>query len=62
MYILQVLKDYRNKYIKFNSWKAVGEKFGLDAPEVEKENSICTTHGRYLKKRKSVPSGSGRNA
>ena len=25
------LKDYKNKYIRFYSWKSIGEKFGLDA-------------------------------
>ena len=56
-------KDYKNKYIRLNSWKAIGEKFGLDAPEAERRYKNCrTSYGRYLKKRKSVPSGSGRNA
>ena len=57
------LKDYKNKYIKFNTWKAIGEAFGLDAPEVEKRyKSIGTSYGRYWNKRKSVPSVSGRDA
>ena len=56
-------KDCKNKYIRLNSWKAIGEKFGLDAPEAERRYKNCrTSYGRYLKKRKSVPSGSGRNA
>ena len=29
-------KDYEKKYIRLNSWKAMGEKFGLDAPEAER--------------------------
>ena len=29
-------KDYRNKIIIMNIWKAIGEKFGLDAAEAEK--------------------------
>ena len=29
-------KDYKNKYIRFNTSKAIGEKFGLDAPESER--------------------------
>ena len=41
----------------------MGEKFGLDAPEAERRYKNChTSCGRYLKKRKSVSSGSGRNA
>ena len=56
-------KDYKNKYIRLNSWKAMEEKFGLDAPEAERRYKNChTSCGRYLKKRKSVSSGSGRNA
>ena len=56
-------KDYKNKYIRLNSWKAIGEKFCLDAPEAERRYKNCrTSYGRYLKKRKSVPSGSRRNA
>ena len=56
-------KDYKNKYIRLNSWKAIGEKFGLDAPEGGRRYKNCRTScGRYLKKRKTVPSGSGRNA
>lgn len=26
-------KDYKNKFIRMNIWKAIGEKFGLDAAE-----------------------------
>lgn len=26
------LKDYKNKYIRFNTWKAIEEKFGLVVP------------------------------
>ena len=56
-------KDYKIKYIRLNSWKAMGEKFGLDAPKKERRYKNCrTSYGRHLKKRKSVPSGSGRNA
>ena len=55
--------DYKNEYISLNSWKAIAEKFGLDAPEAERSYKNChTSCGRYLKKQKSVPSGSGRNA
>ena len=44
-------KDYNNKYIRLNNWKAIGEKFGLDAPEAERKYKNCrTSYGRYLKK------------
>ena len=57
------LKDHKTKYIKFNTWKTVAEKFNLEASRVEKRyTSICTAYGRYFKKSKSVQSGSGRNA
>ena len=29
-------KDYKKKFITMNIWKAIGEKFGLDAAEAEK--------------------------
>ena len=31
-------KDYKDKFIWMNIWKAIGEKFGLDAAEAEKKN------------------------
>ena len=32
----KTFKDYKNKFIGMNIWKAIREKFGLDAAEVEK--------------------------
>ena len=29
--------DYKKKFIRMNIWKAIGEKFGLDAAEAEKK-------------------------
>ena len=56
-------KDYKNKFTRMNIWKAIGEKFGLDAAEAEKKyKNVRTAYGRYLRKKKSVPSGSGRDA
>ena len=34
-------KDFKNKYIRLNSWKAIGEKFGLDAPKAERRYKNC---------------------
>lgn len=49
------LKDYKIKYIKFNIWKIVVEKFNLEVFEVEKRYmSICIVYGCYFKKSKSV--------
>ena len=46
-----------------NIWKAIGEKFGLEAAEAEKKyKNVRTAYGRYLRKKKYVPSGCGRDA
>ena len=29
--------DYKNKFIRMNIWKAIGEKFGLDAAEADEK-------------------------
>ena len=56
-------KDYKNKFTRLNCWRKIGEKFDVDAAEAEKKyKNIRTAYGRYLKKKKSVPSGSGRDA
>lgn len=56
-------KDYKNKYTKMNCWAKIAEKFDMSAEEAEKKfKNIRTAYGRYLKKVKSIPSGSGRDA
>ena len=30
-------KDYKNTFTRMNMWKAIEEKFGLDAAEAEKK-------------------------
>ena len=47
-----------------NIWKATGDTFGLDGAEAEKKyKNVGTAYGQYLRKKKrSVPSGSGRDA
>lgn len=47
-----------------NIWKAIGEKFGLDAAEADEQKykNVLTAYGRYLREKKSGPSGSGRDA
>ena len=56
-------KDYKNKFVRMNIWKAIGDKFVLDAVEAEKKyKNLRTAYGRYLRKKRSVPSGSGRDA
>ena len=55
--------DYKHKFRRMNIWKAIGEKFGLDAAEAEKKyKNVRTVYGQHLRKKKSVPSGSGHDA
>ena len=59
----KLCKDYKNKFIRLNCWKKIGEKFQVTPDEAEKKYKyIRTSYGRWLKKRKNVPSGSGRDA
>ena len=54
-------KDYKNRRTRENAWETIGQKFVLTAEEAEKKyKNIRTSYTRYLKKVKSVPSGSGR--
>eukprot|EP00112_Aurelia_sp_Birch-Aquarium-sp1_P015509 Seg3441.6 transcript_id=Seg3441.6/GoldUCD/mRNA.D3Y31 product="hypothetical protein" protein_id=Seg3441.6/GoldUCD/D3Y31 len=56
-------KDFRDKNKKTNSWAKVAEKFSITPTEAEKRfKNIRTAYGRFLKKSKNVPSGSGRDA
>ena len=55
--------DFKNRRTRENAWETIGQKFGLTAEEAEKKyKNIRTSYTRYLKKVKSVPSGSGRDA
>jgi len=57
-------KDFKDKK-KANCWEEIGEKFNLSAAEAEAEvrfRNIRTAYGRYLKRLKTLPSGSGRDA
>ena len=56
-------KNFKDKNKKANSWQKFGEKFNLLAAEAEvKFCNIRTAYGRYLKRLKTIPSGSGRDA
>lgn len=56
-------KDYKNKFVRLNCWKKLGENFGLAPEGAEKKYKYMrTAYGRWLKKRKNIPSGSGRDA
>ena len=56
-------KNYKNKYTKMNCWRKIADKFDMSPEEAEKKfKNIRTAYGRYLKKVKAIPSGSGRDA
>ena len=56
-------KDFKDKNKKAKCWGKIGEKFNLSAAEAEvKFRNITTAYGRYLKRLKTLPSGSGRDA
>jgi len=56
-------KDFKDKNKKANCWEKIGEKFNLLAAEAEvKFRNIRTAYGRYLKRLKTLPPGSGRDA
>ena len=55
--------EFKDKTKKQNAWVTIGALFNMTAKEAEeKYKSIRTSYGRYLKTKKNVPSGSGRNA
>ena len=55
--------DYKNKFVRLNCWKKIGDKFGVDAAEAEKKyKNIRTSFCQYLRKKKAIPSGSRREA
>ena len=56
-------KDFKDKHKKANCWNKIGQKFNLSAGEAEARfRNIRTVYGRYLKRLKTLPSGSGRDA
>ena len=56
-------KEFKDKFKKINAWSKVGEVFSISPAAAEKKfRDVRTAYGRYLRRRKSVPSGSGRNA
>ena len=45
-------KDYKNTFVRMSIWKAIGDKFALDAAEAEKKyKNLQTAYGRYLRKK-----------
>lgn len=56
-------RDYKNRFKKYNCWVQIATKFEMTPEDAEKKfRNIRTAYGRFLKKRKSMPSGSGRDA
>ena len=56
-------KEFKDKFKKINAWSKVGKVFSISpAAAAKKFRNVRTACGRYLKRRKSVPSGSGRDA
>ena len=56
-------KEYKNEYIKVNCWKRIAEKFDIDAQLADQKfKSLRTAYGRFLKRKKSVRSGCGRES
>lgn len=56
-------RDFKNKFKKYNCWVRIATKFDITPEVAEKRfRNIRTAYGRFLKKKKSVPSGSGRDA
>ena len=56
-------KDFKDKIKTANCWEKIGEKSNLSAAEAEvKFCNIITAYGRYLKRLKTLPSGSERDA
>ena len=56
-------KEYKDKFVKINCWSKIGEKFSMSPEDAEKKfKNMRTAYGRYLRKLKKVPSGSGREA
>ena len=53
--------EFKNNIIKKSAWTAIGVLFGLTDQECEsKYKSIRSAYGRFLRRKKSTPSGSGR--
>ena len=55
-------KDYKVPLKKRNAWKEISEKLGIETTEAQKRyNNIRTMFSKYVKRLRSVRSGSGRN-
>ena len=66
VFTIATAKDFKDKHKKANCWNKIGQKFNLSAGEAgeaeAKFRNIRTVYGHYLKRLKTLPSGSGRDA
>ena len=58
------MKDtWIDRLIKLNCWTKNAQNFGIGPSGVEKKfKKLRKAYGRFLKKKKKIPSGSGREA
>ena len=55
-------KDYKMPLKKRNTWKEISEKLGIEIAEAQKRyNNIRTMFSRYVKRLRTIRSGSGRS-
>ena len=56
-------KNLKNRDMKENCWGKIAEKFAISKLEAQnKFKNTRTAYGRFLRKKKKIPSGSGRDA
>ena len=56
-------RDFKDRNMKVNCWDKVASKFDLTPQQAEtKFRNVRTAYTRFLRKKKTVPSGSGREA
>ena len=54
-------KDFKDKFKKLNAWTEIGKRFGISPSQAEKKyNNIRSSFVRYLRRKKKIPTGSGR--
>ena len=55
-------KNFKNRDMKENCWGKIAEKFAISKLEAQnKFKNTRTVYGRFLRKKKKIPSGSGRD-
>ena len=55
-------KNFKKRDMKENCWGKIAEKFAITKLEAQnKFKNTPTAYGRFLRKKKKIPSGSGRD-